>query len=162
VTKNATGIGVRGGANSQLDTNFLNRQETLLFSSTKAFSITGLTLGVIDNNDTLQIYGVNADDSLVSLGFDGVIKSGLNGAATFVNSGQNTTLTFNTPTARFTRYLFTTNERGDVVFAGDTGQGYLVGQINAVVPEPATWAMMIGGFGLVGFGLRRRRELAAA
>ncbi len=28
----------------------------------------------------------------------------------------------------------------------------------AAVPEPATWAMMIGGFGMVGFGLRRRRR----
>ena len=28
------------------------------------------------------------------------------------------------------------------------------------VPEPATWAMMIAGFGLVGGALRRRRELA--
>jgi hypothetical protein len=29
-----------------------------------------------------------------------------------------------------------------------------------VVPEPATWAMMIGGFGLVGAALRRRRAVA--
>lgn len=28
-----------------------------------------------------------------------------------------------------------------------------------VVPEPATWAMMIGGFGLVGGALRRRRKV---
>lgn len=27
----------------------------------------------------------------------------------------------------------------------------------AAVPEPASWAMFIGGFGLVGYGLRRRR-----
>ena len=27
----------------------------------------------------------------------------------------------------------------------------------ASVPEPATWAMMIGGFGLAGAALRRRR-----
>ncbi|MFA7440120.1 MAG: NF038132 family protein [Sphingomonadaceae bacterium] len=30
-----------------------------------------------------------------------------------------------------------------------------------VVPEPATWAMMIAGFGLVGGALRRRRAVAA-
>jgi hypothetical protein len=28
------------------------------------------------------------------------------------------------------------------------------------VPEPATWAMMIAGFGLVGFALRRHRKVA--
>ncbi len=30
------------------------------------------------------------------------------------------------------------------------------------VPEPATWAMMISGFGLTGAALRRRRNLVAA
>ena len=30
------------------------------------------------------------------------------------------------------------------------------------VPEPATWAMMIGGFGLVGAAMRRRRPTARA
>jgi len=29
-----------------------------------------------------------------------------------------------------------------------------------VVPEPATWAMMLAGFGMVGFGLRSRRKQA--
>lgn len=31
--------------------------------------------------------------------------------------------------------------------------------INAV-PEPATWALMLLGFGAIGFGMRRRREIA--
>ncbi len=30
------------------------------------------------------------------------------------------------------------------------------------VPEPATWAMMLGGFGLVGAGVRARRGVATA
>ena len=30
--------------------------------------------------------------------------------------------------------------------------------IGAAVPEPATWAMMIGGFGVIGASLRRRRR----
>ena len=34
--------------------------------------------------------------------------------------------------------------------------------IGGVVPEPATWAMMIAGFGLVGGAMRRRRAVAAA
>ncbi|MBA3895889.1 MAG: PEPxxWA-CTERM sorting domain-containing protein [Sphingomonadaceae bacterium] len=29
------------------------------------------------------------------------------------------------------------------------------------VPEPASWAMMIAGFGMAGVALRRRRALAA-
>lgn len=30
----------------------------------------------------------------------------------------------------------------------------------AVVPEPATWAMMVGGFALVGGAMQRRRVVA--
>lgn len=31
----------------------------------------------------------------------------------------------------------------------------------AAVPEPSTWALLAAGFGLVGFGLRRRRSVVA-
>jgi hypothetical protein len=33
---------------------------------------------------------------------------------------------------------------------------------SGAVPEPATWALMIGGFGMAGAALRRRRTMAAA
>nr|WP_084192404.1 PEPxxWA-CTERM sorting domain-containing protein [Parasphingorhabdus marina] len=33
--------------------------------------------------------------------------------------------------------------------------------VSPAVPEPATWAMMIGGFGLVGGAMRRRKKLTA-
>jgi hypothetical protein len=40
--------------------------------------------------------------------------------------------------------------------------GFKLGSITvtASIPEPATWAMMIGGFGLVGMSMRRRRRVA--
>ncbi|HEV2569459.1 PEPxxWA-CTERM sorting domain-containing protein [Sphingomonas sp.] len=50
------------------------------------------------------------------------------------------------------------------VFAAQAGMGLDNVVLNAAVPEPATWAMMIGGFGLMGFTARRhaRRSVAYA
>lgn len=46
-----------------------------------------------------------------------------------------------------------------VLFADDNqSQIYVV----AAVPEPSTWLMMIGGVGLIGAGMRRRRSAEAA
>ena len=53
--------------------------------------------------------------------------------------------------------------RGDVTFSGSLGGGgasngsFTFAARLAAVPEPATWAMMIGGFGLTGLASRRRR-----
>jgi hypothetical protein len=50
-----------------------------------------------------------------------------------------------------------------VVNGNNTGTGSLGGTITITdhgVPEPATWAMMVLGFGAVGFALRRKRKLA--
>jgi hypothetical protein len=44
---------------------------------------------------------------------------------------------------------------------GDLGPGVLSFGAG-VIPEPATWAMLITGFGLVGFAARRRRAALAA
>lgn len=44
-----------------------------------------------------------------------------------------------------------------------SGGGWLAGTIAAAnVPEPASWALLIAGFGLTGAVLRRRRETVAA
>lgn len=48
-------------------------------------------------------------------------------------------------------------EFGDLPYGGDLDQGF---RTYVEVPEPATWALMIGGFGLAGAGIRRRKGLA--
>lgn len=50
-----------------------------------------------------------------------------------------------------TRLLITTTDFGGVLYDDFT--------YSAAVPEPATWALLISGFGLAGAGLRRRRGL---
>jgi hypothetical protein len=167
INRTAPGIGVNGGASfPQIDTNNPNQREAILISATRPVRLSGLKLSFIDANDTLQIYGVNADGTTVSLGFGGNIISGLAGAASFTNTGANagtTNLVFvNTAMQAFDRYIFTTRERGDVIYGGDRGQGYRIDAISgAVVPEPASWLMLIAGFGLVGVMLRRRQPVAA-
>ena len=47
--------------------------------------------------------------------------------------------------------------RGEFFFVG----GALTENFGGAVPEPATWALMIGGFGLAGLALRRRRLAVA-
>jgi hypothetical protein len=171
ITRTSSSIGVTGGANSQLDTNNAGAREAFVITSTKALRITGFKLSSIDINDTLLVYGVGPGGSLTSLtGPAGTIGDGLDGTAAFVNNGpldfsQNgiTTLVFNTPLAAFSKFVVTTRVSGGVQFRGDTGQGYLLNNLSAaVVPEPASWAMLIAGFGFTGAAMRRRNRVALA
>lgn len=168
VRRETTGIGVAGGAsNPQIDTNNAARREALLVSSDRFLQLTGLKLSYIDANDTLQVYGVGAGGALTALGFPGVINTGLGGTAAFTNSAANlgtTSLVFNDPLlASFRQFVFTTRAGGDVLFGGDLGQGYRIDSISAeVVPEPAAWAMLIAGFGLVGAAMRQRNFAVSA
>jgi flagellar capping protein FliD len=167
VSRTVPGIGVTGGASApQIDTNNNNQREAILLTATRPIRLSGLKLSYIDRNDTLQVYGVKADGSTVSLGFGGDINTGVGGAASYVNTSANdgtTTLTFlNTLLPAFDRYIFTTRELGSVTYGGDLGQGYRIDAVSGVaVPEPASWMMMIVGFGLVGAMLRRRQPVTA-
>ncbi|HEX7944135.1 MAG TPA: PEPxxWA-CTERM sorting domain-containing protein [Phenylobacterium sp.] len=46
-------------------------------------------------------------------------------------------------------------------FTDDNSGSVAADILTALVPEPATWAMMIGGFGMAGTMLRRRRHALA-
>lgn len=184
VRRTAPGIGVNGGASAdQLDTNQAARREGLLISADRALGLAGLRLSFIDNDDTLQVYGVSGSQ-LVSLGYPGVIRQGLGGAnaglsllsggatgPAFAGANNGTQqLDLLTPTAAFSAFFFTTREPGNVAFLGTQGQGYRIdslrfvaGQVEpAAVPEPDSWALLIAGFGLVGAAARRSRRAIAA
>jgi hypothetical protein len=73
---------------------------------------------------------------------------------------------FLNPATAFDNPLLRGIEPGDTVtFSGNTLRWNLTASnpgdniriITAAIPEPATWAMMIAGFGMVGFAARRRR-----
>jgi choice-of-anchor C domain-containing protein len=91
----------------------------------------------------------------VSAADDGSFGSGRNmiwktGGFTFTGTGSPTTISLQA----------TNGSNGGVFFDKISVQSEdLAGA--AAVPEPATWALMIGGFGLMGAMLRRRRGLAA-
>lgn len=55
-----------------------------------------------------------------------------------------------------------TNVSSVTITGLDTADGYLSADnlvySNSAVPEPSTWAMMLVGFGMVGYGLRSRRK----
>lgn len=77
--------------------------------------------------------------------------TGVNAGGVFVNF-DNTPLLFNSAAGQFT---FTIN---DVSVASNSAAQFISGQIQAAVPEPGTWAMMLLGFGAIGVAMRRRRK----
>lgn len=59
----------------------------------------------------------------------------------------------------FTAASASTQLRFQSSFGGPWGLALDNVAVNAVVPEPASWAMLIAGFGLVGAMMRRRRSV---
>eukprot|EP01041_Mallomonas_annulata_P019365 gene19365-38671_t len=99
----------------------------------------------------------------VAANSNGILVS-LNGAAlapVFTQQGGGNTI-WSTKTIQFTAL----SANSTLSFAGagisDTLGGYVDNIRLTAVPEPATWAMMILGFGGVGAALRRRRASALA
>ncbi|QYE35362.1 MULTISPECIES: PEPxxWA-CTERM sorting domain-containing protein [Sphingosinicellaceae] len=92
----------------------------------------------------------------LSAGTYGVIfGSGQFGATGYAGLGYE-----NTPSGSPT--LFRSFFSDDWASFSDTGVRITVEGATAAVPEPAAWALMIAGFGMVGFAARRRTRTAIA
>jgi len=99
----------------------------------------GLSWYASGQGATLDLVGTRADSSTVtaSLGLDYMFQSyALNGFDDLVS------LSFSTTSNGYVAL--------DNINGADTG----------AVPEPASWALMLGGFGLVGGAMRSRRKAA--
>ena len=96
------------------------------------------------------IFGFNTAQGIVGFGVTGANAFTFESAALIGYNGVSNIAAVTTPFV--TNASFAT-DRGNIVLTGQTA-----GVFSAVVsvPEPASWAMMIGGVGLVGGALRRR------
>jgi hypothetical protein len=99
-------------------------------------------------NYQLAAVGYNDIDRNYNAGFDF-----LPGAITFNSFGGALTATGTAYNANFFGGFATITDVGNTRYGAGT-MGY--------VPEPATWAMLIGGFAMVGFAMRRRTAATAA
>lgn len=77
----------------------------------------------------------------------------------FEGLGARSTLNGQTQDAFFT---LTTKNNPDGTPGGSNTAVFTVGQVTVptAVPEPTTWALMLGGFGLAGMAMRRRERMA--
>ncbi|QHL91997.1 PEPxxWA-CTERM sorting domain-containing protein [Sphingomonas changnyeongensis] len=117
--------------------------------------------GSFDNDATLSTGIVNAPwNSTLSLHTNSALMTALVSNAVSVKNSPGT------PDAR----TFSYNQTGNIWILGadhmntDGVDGFKLKSItfSPAVPEPATWAMMIGGFGAVGMAARRRANRRTA
>ena len=124
------------------------------------------TLNTLDLSSVSFYWGsVDNYNSVDVLGAGGVTLFSLNGMDFSPANGNQTASGTN-------RRVFFTAGQGEVITGlrfKATGIAYEIDDVagrllsdgaEAGVPEPATWAMMIGGFAMVGIGARRRRNAA--
>lgn len=141
------------------------------------FSLTAAQLGQFGeiqfNRNGFETVVVNVSGNAITLNDNFLGNSSGLGSNVIWNFADATTLNLTTawhgsvlaPNAAATTGNFIEGSAvfGSMIQNGEVHLGaYSGGSLDAagVVPEPASWAMMIGGFGILGAALRRRRSVA--
>jgi hypothetical protein len=160
----ATSTGDSSGANNLHTVDNQNGFDFILLQFDRNVRLTGADL------TAFSIGGSTDNDAYISTGITGLswgtkIDLTTQGAlvTALLNNGMSIKSSAGTPTTRsFASYTQTGNlwliaaDR----FNTDGLDGFKINKlvVTAAVPEPATWAMMVGGFGLLGGVARRRRS----
>ena len=111
---------------------------------------------VVFTNSLAGLYSITLTTSSPAVDFTSAVLSGLGGPHNLIEIDDDGTNEFwrlaNPVTLGASQYTLAIN-------GNNSGAGSLGGSITIrqAVPEPATWAMMLLGFGAVGFAMRRRR-----
>ena len=141
---------------------FGNPSTTITFTFAGPVSI-GSMLATVDNNDDYIFTffnGATQTGQATILASDGMVTAQDGGVETF--AGNVTTIYTYEPSLRFATPITATTAVLSIG-ANDDALGVAEVQFNTptvrpgAVPEPTSWAMFIGGFGLIGAGMRRRR-----
>ncbi len=161
----ATGVHSTGTQSGTTLNGFVNTDGSgVTFSSTSALKITGsgeaTVLPVSGSITNLNVLFEKAWNNVTFsfAGSTGTFLLLVNGSSLFsspvcnictIGNGQNKfTLSGN----GITSLAYTFNP------GVDTAKQFRVEGVSPAVPEPATWAMMLLGFGVLGFGMRRRSK----
>jgi len=119
--------------------------------STTGYSNLSFYWGSIDAGNTVDLLDANGNTFFSWNGNNALMSSDANG--NWFSSADNRTVLLTSDQSIFgVRFSFagTAFEIDNLVFDATVGQ--------SAVPEPATWAMMVGGFGLIGFAMRANRR----
>lgn len=124
--------------------------------------------GVYALNNISFVVGINANSLATTSGiFSNLITIGsssytYNVPYTITIGAPIDVITFNASTVTLGGYTFTVNPL--TLSTGNTTTGVLTANVAtaAAVPEVATWAMMLAGFGMIGFAARRRQSVKTA
>ena len=146
------------------------------------YNLSGATVSILSLGNPFAVgsnieYGIYSDFSGVNFNATPIVNVSFNFSSPFAASagvkywlgidtpGRSNTF-FATTAANATsdgQYLYPINGAGP--WRGDRFKLQFAFTLQSIVaggvPEPATWALMIGGFGLVGVGLRRRKAAVA-
>jgi hypothetical protein len=121
--------------------------ETITFTSGGPFTNVGMYIGSIDTWNTITFLG--AGNTTIATVTGTQLLDGLDGSTASSGQGSNST---------YVEFTDVTGKDITGIELSTTQAAFEVDNLSVAngVPEPATWAMMLIGFGLVGLQLRRR------